>query len=132
MKMLVVEDDFVCRKLMRLILSPHGECDMANDGNEAIEAFTKAHDNKTPYNLVCLDVMMPGMDGHDVLRKMRELEGGWGVAAPEGVKVIMTTAVGEKESVLGAFKTGCEAYMVKPIDKNKLLAKIREMGLIKS
>jgi two-component system, chemotaxis family, chemotaxis protein CheY len=64
MRCLIVEDDFVGRKLMQKYLSDYGECDVAVDGEEAVEAFRQAVENETPYDLICLDIMMPNMNGH--------------------------------------------------------------------
>ena len=132
MKILIVEDDFISRKVMHRILSPHGETDIAVNGREALTAFKAARAAKTPYDLICLDIMMPEMDGLQVLKEIRTIEAESGIGGLEGVKVIMTTAMGNKESILNAFRSGCEAYVVKPVDPHKLLEKVRELGLIKA
>lgn len=130
MKILIVEDDFVSRKLLLTILASYGECDVAVNGQEAIEAFKIALDEGRKYDLVCLDIMMPEKDGHEVLKEIREVEKGFNIVGLDGVKVIMTTALTDSKNVVQAFREQCEAYMVKPIDKEKLLSKIEELGLI--
>lgn len=130
MKVLIVEDDFTNRKILQRYLQPHGECDIAVDGDEAYEAFKGAFTARQPYDLVCLDIMMPRMDGHSVLKRIREYETEHGVNASDGVKIIMTTALDDSRNVLGAFKEGAEAYVVKPIEKQKLLHEIRKLGLL--
>jgi two-component system, chemotaxis family, chemotaxis protein CheY len=129
MKCLIVEDDFVGRKLMQKYLSDYGECDVAVDGEEAVEAFKLAIENKLPYDLICLDIMMPNMNGHEVLSTIREIEIWHGINGLDGVKVIMTTALGDSENVMGSFREGCEAYIVKPVRKDALLAEIEKLGL---
>lgn len=129
MKCLIVEDDFVARRFMLKWLSDIGDCDIAVNGFEAADAFRHALREGDHYDLVCLDIMMPKMDGHQVLKTIRELEHKHGIDGLAGAKVIMTTALGGPKHVLGSFKEGCEAYMVKPIAKQKLLSEIEKLGL---
>ena len=131
MKCLIVEDDFAARKLMQIHLSNYGDCDIAVDGNEAVEAFRQAINEKEPYELICLDIMMPNMDGHEALKVIRQIESEHGINGLDGVKVIMTTALGDSKNVIGSFREGCEAYIVKPIRKDKLFEEMENLGLIK-
>lgn len=131
MRTLIVEDDFVCRRLLQKLLSPYGDCDITINGKEAIEAFLLALDEDESYDLICLDIMMPEMDGQEALKKIREIEKEKGILGLDGVKVIMTTALKDSKNVFGAFKTGCEGYLVKPIDKKKLIEEIKKLELIK-
>ena len=67
MKILLAEDDFVTRKFMVNFLSKYGECDVTVDGMEAVDAFMMALEDDEPYDLICLDIMMPVMDGYQAL-----------------------------------------------------------------
>ena len=87
MKTLIVEDDFTSRLLMQAILSPYGECHIAVNGREAIQAFRLARAQGHPYDLVCLDIMMPEMDGHAVLKALRAAEEAEGILIGDGAKV---------------------------------------------
>ena len=131
MKCLIVEDDFAARRLMKMYLLNYSDCDIAVDGNEAVEAFGLAMDEKEPYELICLDIMMPNMDGRDALKVIRQIESKHGISGLDCVKVIMTTALGDSKSVIGSFREGCEAYIVKPVRKDKLLEEMGNLGLIK-
>lgn len=132
MKCLIVEDNFAARRLLKRYLSDYGDCDVAVDGHEAVEAFRQAMDEKEPYDLICLDIMMPNMDGREALMAIRQIEHEHGKDGLDGVKVIMTTALGDSENVIGSFREGCEAYIVKPVEKNKLLEEMENLGLIES
>ena len=132
MKYLIVEDDFAARRLLQRYLSGYGDCDIAVDGNEAVEAFGQALDENEPYDLICLDIMMPAMDGREALQVIRRIEHEHGIHGLDGVKVIMTTALGDSKNVIGSFREGCEAYIVKPIKKDKLLEEMEKLGLIAS
>ena len=130
MKCLIVEDDFAARRLLQRYLSGYGDCDIAVDGNEAVEAFRQATDEKEPYELICLDIMMPNMDGREALKLIRQIENEHGIGGLDGVKVIMTTALDDSKNVMESFREGCEAYLVKPVERKKLLAEIEKLGLI--
>ncbi|AJE02930.1 response regulator [Geobacter pickeringii] len=131
MKTLIVEDDFISRKIMKELLAPLGETDIAIDGAEAIQAFRIAHEERRPYDLICMDIMMPNMDGHEALAQIREYEKERGIAAATEAKVIMTTALDDPKNVVEAFyRGGATSYLVKPITRQKLMQEIRSHGLL--
>jgi len=121
MKILIVEDDFTSRRLLQEFLKPYGQCDIAVHGKEAVRAFKQAWIEKEPYNLICLDIMMPELDGQDTLKQIRAFEKERGISGPHEVKVIMTTALDTPRDVIEAFyRGGCTSYLVKPIDRKAL------------
>lgn len=128
LKILIAEDDLICRKFLSKALSKYGKCDMVVNGIEAIDAYMIAFKEKEPYDLICLDIMMPKIDGIKVLKTIRDLEVQNEVK--EKVKIIMTTALGETEVVEDSFDKGTDAYASKPIDLDKFLEVIRNFGLI--
>ncbi len=125
MRFLIVDDDAACRELLRTILSPYGHCDLAFDGSEAIDAVRLAIEDARPYDLICLDIMMPGIDGHRALDAIRQVEYRQGIHGSDAVKVIMTTALMDSKHCIRAFQEGCESYYTKPIKSDTLLAEIR-------
>lgn len=129
MRILIAEDDPASAKYMQGLLSRIGECTVTADGQQALEAFAAALDADRPFDLACLDIMMPRMDGHEALERLRALESERGIKPAREVKVIMTTALGDVRSVMGAYKQGATAYVTKPIDPQKLLETIRALGL---
>ena len=130
MKILIAEDDFASRKFMLRFLSKHGECDITVDGLEAVEAFRMALEDEEGYDLVCLDIMMPELDGYEALRKIRAIEEEMHVSDDKKVKIIMTTALNEYRNVTKAFDLGCNAYAGKPIDQAKFEQELKKMELI--
>jgi two-component system, chemotaxis family, chemotaxis protein CheY len=132
MKSLIVDDNFTCRKILLKLLSEYGHCDIAVNGKEAIEAFLVAWDDWDAYDLICLDIMMPEMNGQEVLKQIRKIEKERGKYDLDGVKILMTTALDDSENIKTAFREQCEAYLVKPIAKQKLIQKLTELELIKS
>jgi two-component system chemotaxis response regulator CheY len=130
MKALVVEDDSVSRKLLQSILLNHGECNVAVNGKEAMESFVSALAEKHPYDLICLDIVMPELDGLETLKKIREVESDVGIGGLDGVKVIITSQLADKEHILKAFREGSEAYLVKPLDRTKLAELLTQFHLV--
>lgn len=128
MRILIAEDDFASRKFLYKFLSNYGECDMTIDGEETLEAFSMAYDEGVPYDLICLDIMMPKMDGIKVLKNIREIEDERGIDEKERVKIIMTTALNDVKNVFDSFETGCQAYASKPIDTQKLVEVMKKLG----
>lgn len=129
MQILIVEDDFISRRLVCRYLEPFGKCDVAINGDEAIAAVQHMLDLGDRYDLICLDIMMPGRSGLETLTEIRKLEGQHGLASGGGSKVIMTTAMEDQANVQAAFKASADGYIVKPIEKRKFLAKLQEIGL---
>ncbi|MBW7876659.1 MAG: response regulator [Candidatus Cloacimonetes bacterium] len=130
MKILVVEDDFVCRKLLHKILQPFGECDIAVNGREAMDVVRAGLDASAPYDLICLDIMMPDMDGLTALEEIRSLEKERGIDLGEGAKIIMVTALSDNRHILQSFRFGCESYIVKPVRREKLLQEMMKLSLL--
>jgi two-component system, chemotaxis family, chemotaxis protein CheY len=129
MRVLVVEDDFISRRLLCRYLQAHAECDVAVNGNEAVGAFKQSLLADQRYDLVCLDIMMPGMDGQETLKRVRALEREHGIDDTDRSRVIMTTALEDHDNVLAAFSNACDGYVVKPIEKRKFLETLQEIGL---
>ena len=130
MRILVVDDDGPNRKLLTNIASKIGECEGAEGGQEALSAFIKAWEDWRPFNLIFLDVLMPDLDGREVLLKIREIEKEKKVSEQHQVRVIMVTGVSEEETVMDCLRNGCDEYIVKPIDILLVLEKMKKLGLM--
>lgn len=131
MRILIAEDDYVSRKFLYKFMSQFGECDITVDGMEAIEVFLMALDEQHYYDLICLDIMMPEVDGIKALKTIRKLEEERKVPKEKMAKVIMTTALNDPKGIFETFDLGSEAYAVKPIDTDKLIDVMKRLKLIK-
>jgi two-component system, chemotaxis family, chemotaxis protein CheY len=129
-KILIVEDDFISRKLLNRLLLPFGECDQAAGGHEALEAFRIALEEWKPYQLICLDIMLPDFDGQVVLKEIRQMEAKNNIGKVGRSKIVMTTALADKDNVINAMKAECDGYLVKPILRDKLLEKLVELEVL--
>jgi two-component system chemotaxis response regulator CheY len=129
MRSLVAEDDATSRVVLQKFLSKYGECDIAVNGKDAVQAVKKARLERRGYDLVCMDLHMPVMNGQEAIREIRTQE-----AEEENLrkmKIIVTTALSDMSSITNALVGKCNGYMMKPIDIAKLQAELRDLGLVK-
>ncbi len=127
MKTLIVEDDFTSRLLLQELLKSYGPSHIAVNGKEAVEAAHLALEMGEPYNLICLDIMMPEMDGHQALRQIRGHEEARGILSSNGAKIVMTTALGDPKNVIAAWQSLC-GELQKPYSLNKLRQLLMKVG----
>lgn len=130
MRILIVEDDPVTLLIMKKFMDKYGECDIAIDGLEAVTTFSEALALKKPYELVCLDIYMPKVDGIEVFKIMRTTEKEMGI--DKEAKIIMITAVNDRQIIANATEAGCDTFVWKPIDMERLLQVMQELKLIES
>ncbi len=121
MKILIAEDDLISRKVMKKFVEDYGEYDIVVNGREAIEMFKQSLEEEEPYNIIFLDVMMPEIDGFNVLKRVREIEEEYNIKSDNKVKIIMTTALGESKNIIDAFRDQCDDYIVKPVEREKVM-----------
>lgn len=125
MKALVVDDDLMTRIVLQEILARYGEVHGCVDGNEGVMAYRRALERGKPYDLVCMDILMPIMSGLEALQLIRKEEEHRGRLRPWATKVVITTASDDTETIRQAFRELCDAYIVKPIDTEELLDVVR-------
>ncbi len=112
--MLVVEDDpTVAEVVLTYLRDAHYEVEHAADGESALRSFAHA-----PHDVVILDRLLPGIDGVEVLRRLR-LDG-----EPDGVPVIMLTALGDEDDRLHGLEVGADDYVTKPFSPRELVLRI--------
>ncbi len=129
LRILIADDDFATRKILSRYLKEHGTIDTTVDGEETLFAFKLSHKENNPYDLICLDIMMPKEDGQNVLKKIRDFELEKNIYGRAGVKIVMVTALDDPENIMTAFKSQCEGYITKPIEKEKLDALLKKLEL---
>jgi len=112
LRILVVEDETNISDIVIKYLEKNGyECQLANNGFDALEKFSKQ-----VFHLVLLDVMMPGIDGFEVLQRIRETS---------EVPVIMLTAKQEEIDRLKGFNVGADDYVIKPFSPRELMSRVK-------
>jgi two-component system chemotaxis response regulator CheY len=128
MKCLVIDDDKLSRELTTSMLDGVAECDQAATGSEAIDLFSAALVTAAPYDLVLLDIVMPGMNGHETAKAIRAKEKEHN--PDKKVMIVMLTVLNSPndafESLLNAQSA---AYLIKPVTKENLLGVLSRLGL---
>lgn len=131
MRTLVVEDDLTERTLLTEFLKAFGQCDYACDGVEAVKIFRRALAVREYYDLICLDIMMPEMDGLAVLTAIRKLEKENNIPATGAAKIIVITGLTDRKIFFEAMRGKCDAYIRKPVKLDEFLAELKGMNLVK-
>lgn len=131
LRALIVDDDPINTVFLAEILSPYAACDIAQDGRAGLSSFRQALTEAAPYDIIFMDVMMPGMDGHQALEGIRHLERTRGVPASQAAKVIMVSALTDTRAVYRAFFQGhALSFLTKPFSGETVLAELRKFDLI--
>lgn len=128
MRILIAEDDTTCAMILVSLLKPYGEATVVENGEALVSTFTEALVNNRAFDLVCLDIKMPGLDGQVCLTCLRAIEKGFGKDCWNACKVLMTTGVQSREHVMHAFRNQCEGYLVKPIERAELTKHLAGLG----
>lgn len=128
MKILIIDDESAAREKMNLMLSPYGDCDIAENGELAIQMYSAATHNENPYDLITIDVEMPGISGIQVLEKICTDEQKRSCPA---CRKIMVSGSGTRENIIAAAKYKCDGFLVKPVKRTIFEAKMEELGLQK-
>jgi two-component system chemotaxis response regulator CheY len=130
MRALIVDDDFYSRMMLHDMLRGVFECHIAVNGEEAVGAFQKALDDGRPYDVVCLDLLMPEMDGQQALQEMRSCETEHGLGQDARCRIVVISMVEDnRETNEAFFLGGADSFLVKPIDRDRLLEELRSLRL---
>lgn len=130
MKCLIVDDEVFCREFVSTLLQSTAECHQAGSGQEALEKYRGALVGQSPYDLVILDIMMPGMSGHEAAKAIRSIEKEQKLE--KKVSIVMLTALNSANDAMESFcNAQSAAYLVKPVSKEGLFNVVSKLGLLK-
>jgi two-component system chemotaxis response regulator CheY len=131
MKCLIVDDDKLCREMIAEYLKGRGALDMASNGQEALDKYQAAIESNAPYDLILLDVIMPGMDGHEAAKAIRSSEKERGISPDKGVSIIVLTSLNTPKDAIESYVSAqSSAHLIKPVTRDKLLLTLNKLGLI--
>lgn len=129
MKALVVDDQDINREILSMMLEEFATVTTAGSGKEAIDAVAAAIDQNEPYDLICMDISMPTMRGHEAMQQIRALEGKKQVRRSIA---FMVTASSDPEDMVAALVLGeCDDYLPKPVMRRTFVELMQKHGLIK-
>lgn len=120
MKTLIVEDEFTSKMQLRHFLKKYGETIVVSTHKDAMSNFRRSVEDGPLFDLICLDINLPGSSGHQILSDIRKIEDDHYLEEDKKVKIFMTTAYANKENVIKAVSGSCNEFLAKPITEDKL------------
>lgn len=128
MKILVADDDSSMIPLVEHLFRPYGTVHVVDAGDEAVRAFVAALDDEG-FDLVCMDIDMPGPSGPRAVTSIRGFERSSGITPEKAAKILMLTACDDKKTILSSFRNGCDGYIIKPLTAEVLETQMKRLGL---
>lgn len=127
---LIVDDDEMGRLMLQDFLTEFADCDLAANGKEGLQFFEKALLDGVPYDLLCIDLIMPEMNGLALIRKIRDIERKHPYFTDFRTRIFVISAsesTWDKADLL--LDNLCDDYIVKPFNRKLLLDNLRKNGL---
>ncbi|SFI20091.1 two-component system, chemotaxis family, response regulator CheY [Tindallia magadiensis] len=129
MKILIAEDHHPSSYVLKKFLEAYGECTLVENGMDAVNSFLQSLKEGEGFDLICLDILMPKMDGLKTLQSIRKIQEKMENENQKEPRIIMVTALEETDNIYKAFEDGCDAYLVKPYTKEKLEATLKKLDI---
>lgn len=131
MTILIMEDDFTSATVLQKIMSEFGDVTLASDGKEAVAIYLDNHSKGAKFDLICLDIMVPEIDGQEVLKIIRthEIENG-NNSLQKRSKIVMITALNDIENLMESFREQCEGYIIKPFSREKIRRTLNQLNIV--
>ncbi|MCH2208620.1 MAG: response regulator [Lentisphaerales bacterium] len=129
MRILIIEDDSTTQELLKTILEPCSDLTIVDNTMDAVEAFAEALLSFFYYKVVLIDIGLPDIDGVKALKLLRSFEKVKSINDSNKAKIVLMTATADEEKVKEALKTGCNGFLIKPINKENLNKKLQPFGV---
>ena len=130
-RVLIVDDESLFRTILNECISEFAECDLAANGEEALALYDRAFTGGQPYHLVLLDIYMPVMDGHTLLRSIREHEATHSIGVADRVKAVVISAGNSPRQVADTFfEDQCDDYIIKPFQLDAVKAILTKFNVV--
>ncbi|MEI6208674.1 MAG: response regulator [Desulfuromonadales bacterium] len=130
-RFLIVDDEILSLTILKDFLSEFAHCDGAQNGKTAYEMFEKAVMDGKPYDLICSDIVMPEMGGHELVHKVRDREKSLPVQHLLHTKIFMiSTSSTPKDMTCALWDNDCDDYVVKPFQREQLKSLLEKYNLI--
>ena len=128
MRFLIVDDDAMSRRVVQLLLRPYGECVCVQNAEEGLVAHQKSLDENSPFSVIYLDMLMPGLGGIGFLEELRSTERAR--KASEPTPVVMLTGDAQVSRIAHAQSLGVAEYLLKPIAEERLIQGLQRLDLV--
>ena len=131
LRALIVDNEALVGIFLKALLKTYAiESDATETGNLALRSFMEALNKDVPYQLIFLDVQISGMDGFELLIRMREAEEERGVLTEDRAVIFIVIGEYEVESVFWSANQECDGYLKKPISSEWLVRKLSDLNVI--
>ncbi len=130
MRIIIIDDVRLNAEYLARLFLPSAKCDLVNNGEKALIIIKNAIQNNNNYDLICLDLVMPEMDGFEVLKHVRLLENESASQPVKSAKIMITSAVKDHNSVTKAIQLGCDGYLTKPYTRKNLNIQLENMKIL--
>ncbi len=127
---LIVEDVFLIQRVIERFIEPYGTFRVSNNGKEALKIYAEYFFNGEAFNLVCLDIYLPEMNGLKVLKHIREFEKEIHLSEDERSKIVIISSVTHPGTLQQAYDLGCDYYITKPFSKDDVVRALKKLKLI--
>ena len=128
MHILIADDSEADQLILSSMMKRLGDCQVVSFGSAVLTAIQRNIEANTPFELLCLDIMLPDMGGHEVLQQVRQYEKSRSIPKAERLKILMTTGMHDVKHILKATNLGCDGYLTKPVSKERLMIELSKLG----
>ena len=119
----------VSRTKLELIMEYFGDCETLDRGDDVLNKFHEAHQENDPFDLIMLDINLPGMDGIQLLSAIRQAEKELDIENSRRVKILMTSSYRDKKRIIASVQSGCDDYIGKPFNLELIRYKLDKLGI---
>lgn len=128
MKTLIVEDTLINQEFLKMIMEQWGDCTVAESGEEALELVKSGLKSDESFDLIFMDIMLPGIDGLQTMERIRAMEKD---TQSSTAQIIVTTALDDDGNASRAFMHGqAVSYITKPVREERIKEELLSLGLI--
>lgn len=129
---LIAEEDFQTRWRMKRLMEPHLCCDIAVNSSEVLFAFEISQEDGTPYDLMLMDLALPGRRFLETVKEIRRSEDLRKIAGGDRIKFVAISSIDTPRQKLLEIQSHCEGHIVKPLRKGDFLGQLHSMGFLQS
>jgi CheY-like chemotaxis protein len=129
---LIAEDDFATRWRMKRLIEPYICCDIAVNSSEVLLAFEISQDDGTPYDIMLIDVDLPGNTPAEIIADIRKREANRNIVRLDQIKFVAISRHDTSSRALSEILSQCEGHITRPINKGDFLGQLHSMGFLQS